>query len=461
MNEQQDRDKGILKDRLGDYRVDPPAHVWASISARLGRGSRRKMILISLSVAATIALAVLLGINFLQWDPFGPMETARTERGSGIEDGGSPGDRYTPTGTPASPEPASPEPADRPGAVAGPQEAAAHVEASVDLAEKAGIRPEDVGIRTEEAVALSDEAGARTDEPGAPSEHLARAEKSETDESIEGTILIAQEELQLDVPSGSEQENRDPRWIVGAALSPIYSYRDAEEQLLAVSSDYERGIISYAGGIHVSYRTGERLAIESGVLFNKMGIAISAPGVQVFKQSFDFAPLRDETGSSNILAVSNSMGNIVSQSGDIYVNSYKANQFYELNSSAVADEVYADQGIRQNFDYLELPFNVRYSVIKRDLEVQLVGGMSTNFLLNSNVTMPTTEGNLEIGYLTNLKTVNYSGNAGVGMIYHLQEHFSLRLEPRFRYFLNSINDQTLPVTRPFTFGIYTGLNYRF
>ncbi|MFO7934697.1 MAG: hypothetical protein R6U78_11515, partial [Bacteroidales bacterium] len=262
----------------------------------------------------------------------------------------------------------------------------------------------------------------------------------------------------------TDRENRGPRWTVGAALTPIYSFRDAEGQSMAGSGDYESGIISYAGGVHVGYHARSRLAVESGILFNKMGIAIGSQGILMYEQAFDFAPLREEASGSNILAVNNSVGNIVSPSGDIYVNSYKVQEFNEANAYNQTDQqpgVYLEQEIRQQLDYLELPFNVRYSVIDSDIEIQLVGGMSTNFLLNSSVIMETATGEREIGYLTNIKTINYSGNAGIGMVYHVQDRFSLRLEPRFRYYINSINDQTLPSTRPYTFGIYTGLNFRF
>jgi len=118
-------------------------------------------------------------------------------------------------------------------------------------------------------------------------------------------------------------------------------------------------------------------------------------------------------------------------------------------------------GIEQHLDYLELPFNLRYTVIDRTFELQLVGGVSTNFLVNNYVTMQTSNGQEEIGYLSNIRNVNYSGNAGVGMIYHVGKKLNLMLEPRFRYFLNSINDSSLPATRPYSIGLYTSLNFTF
>jgi predicted SPOUT superfamily RNA methylase MTH1 len=121
----------------------------------------------------------------------------------------------------------------------------------------------------------------------------------------------------------------------------------------------------------------------------------------------------------------------------------------------------AEHGIEQHLEYLEVPFNLRYTVVDRTFELQVVGGLSTNFLVHNTVTMETASGDTDIGYLTNIRSVNYSGNAGIGMIYHIHRRFSLLLEPRFRYFLNSVNDPSLPATRPYALGIYTGINYTF
>jgi hypothetical protein len=90
-----------------------------------------------------------------------------------------------------------------------------------------------------------------------------------------------------------------------------------------------------------------------------------------------------------------------------------------------------------------------------------VGGMSTNFLVGNSVTAEGPSGREEIGYLSNVNTVNYSGNAGLGMIYHVGKKLNLLFEPRFRYFLNSVNDASLPSTRPYSVAFYTGLSYTF
>jgi hypothetical protein len=146
------------------------------------------------------------------------------------------------------------------------------------------------------------------------------------------------------------------------------------------------------------------------------------------------------------------------------MNGYKINA---ENGPAAYDNVVpatveaSETGIQQHLDYLEVPFNLRYSVIDRTIELQLVGGFSTNFLVGNYVTTDGASGPEEIGYLSNINKFNYSGNAGFGMIYHFGGKLSLMVEPRFRYFLNSVNDSSLPATRPYSIGLYTGLNFTF
>ncbi len=271
-------------------------------------------------------------------------------------------------------------------------------------------------------------------------------------------ILIAQEIV---------PEERPGRWIVGAVMSPLFSYRDADASAIGTAESHESGMLAYSGGVQVGYRAASKLALETGLFFTKMGVRIGSSGIQLLRNAYeiDFSPA-EGIGSerSQVTAVSNSVGNIVATTGQVYVNSYllngkdPANSFADLVTGGVIN---AEEGISQHLEYLELPFNLRYTLVDRDLELQVVGGMSTNFLIRNYVTSGASGSTEQIGYLANIRNVNYSGNAGLGMIYHISSSFSFRVEPRFRYFLNSVNDESLPSTRPYTLGLYTGLNFVF
>lgn len=453
-----DKGNGFLKDKFGDFQADPPPEVWDAISSQLGGRRRRGMTIIILSAAASLALAVTLGIHYFGKDIPHEIELAEDQESS------------LPTGSPEE-ELAS----------------AKKDEVSSHTLQEAGLEQKVVEAMAEAMPAIRSNELSLAMSEDLPESDVESEEGLKTEEDIKvGEVLVAEEDLKAGENAGDENavnlildagevgdvevmsdvvtmKDKDPRWVLGAMLSPLYSFRDAEPEALAGTSGQESGMISYATGVQVGYRATRRLAFESGIIYNKMGLSIGAPGIQVFANDMDQVNGAPEMGTPTITAITNSVGNIVSHSGEIYVNNYKLNASSENGwvDQAIAEVNNADQGIRQHLDYLELPFNLRYTILEGSFKIQVVGGMSTNLLVNNYVTMETASGTTEIGYLTNLRSVNYSGNAGVGFVYHLLEQLSLNVEPRFRYYLNSVNDATLPSTRPFTFGIYTGLNYFF
>jgi hypothetical protein len=473
MNDRTENDKGFLKEKLGDYQVLPPEKVWESISAGLGGGrSRRNLVIFTLAAAASLALAVSLGIHFL--GPDLPQESSMA---------GTTGEEaVTPLTDPSELETGI-SPAGEESMAGEEQKTRETLEEKVreSMAQEAreGMEPEEAVIAlapqddmltegnevaevpADEAVTAlepEDEAVAALE----PEDEAVTALEPE-DEAV--AALEPEDELPVEeFPDFLEHRIKNVRWMVGAAVSPLYSFRDAEASVMAGAGVHESGMLSYSSGIHVNYRRGSRLAFETGIFFNRTGLNIDASGIESFNQQGDFLVFGAGSERAEIKAVTNSVGNIISNSGEIYVNGYKMNA--QSAPAATIEDAFNNlgspsSGIEQHLDYLELPFNLRYTVVDRTVELQLVGGMSTNFLVNNYVSMQTSIGEQEIGYLSNIRTVNYSGNAGLGMIYHFGKNLNLMIEPRFRYFLNSINDSSLPATRPYTFGLYTSFNFTF
>jgi hypothetical protein len=451
MNDQTDSSKGFLKDKLGDYQVNPPEKVWESISDQLGGGrSRRSMLILVFAAAASLALAVTLGVHY--FGPDLPQESGLAEKASQGEI----------------------SPAENSEDALSPLEQRVLETMETEVTERSD-KPEE----TEEvllSLARQNQPMVEEDEPlkaveDTLPEDIYDLEQIPEPEALEDpvavTALTLEENDQLPLEPISdfmENQKRKARWMVGAVVSPLYSFRDAEAHVMAGAGVHESGMLSYSSGIHVNYRRHSRLAFETGIFFNKTGLAIDATGIQSFNQQSDYLLFGAGSARADIKAVTNSVGNIISNSGEIYVNGYKLNA---ANTPEAAMDNALNKlespvaGIEQHLDYLELPFNLRYTVIDRTFELQLVGGLSTNFLVNNYVTMETSTGTEEIGYLSNIRNVNYSGNAGLGMIYHVGKKLNFMLEPRFRYFLNSINDSSLPATRPYSIGLYTSLNFTF
>ena len=78
MSDQTDMNRGLLKEKLGNYQVDPPEKVWNAISGQIGNDRKRRgMYILLLATAASIALAVTLGIHF--FGPDLPQQQSRME----------------------------------------------------------------------------------------------------------------------------------------------------------------------------------------------------------------------------------------------------------------------------------------------------------------------------------------------------------------------------------------------
>ena len=485
MNENGHNEFKSLRDKLNNFRVDPPGELWDHISAGIGnRGKRRKFIIL-LASAASLALAISLGLmlrdmqkvtppEFIENIPVvreqpSPEKTRLAESGEDSEVIPESRDNIQEKGYPEG---------DRTHQGKLERKVAEAIEAVAavkypDVETLAGITddgerkqveteikddPEMIQAETDfKDDREKDQTGSGITDDGQTDRTLADTKDDLEEEQIEavsGQTLIVN-----DKPFEAENRIRDPRWIVGGIISPLYSYRNTEGILAAGSAEQnvESAMIAYAGGIHVGFQPFSRLTIESGIIFNKMGLNIGeVSGSSLFGTEMDFSPIPAGTLNAHIVTVTNSIGNIVSYGGDIFLNNYKSDKLYGFDSFTVGRPTYGQvtyDGVRQNLQYLEIPFNMRYSVIDRSVELQLTGGISTNFLVNNFVTAQTANGTEEIGYVSNLNNVNYSGNAGIGMIYHFHANLSFSIEPRLRYYLNSINDLSLihisEPTRPY------------
>ena len=379
MNDQTDMNKGFFKDKLGSYQVDPPEKVWSEISAQIKGGrSRKGMYLILLASAASFALALTLGIHFLK--PELPKDEAyavelQAEKKAPAEqrDDSKLEQKVAETLLTMSDDESL-------FSMETKQQAPADPEAFV---EATGACPQTMQSRENSSLVLAADSG----KTGEALQSLAMQSILLVTDSVPDPVILLQEAELADLGADPDLmlpvvKNRDPRWMLGAVLSPLYSFRDAQASAIP-DSPVETGMLSYSTGVNVSYRRNSRFAIETGIYYNKTGIAIGAPGIQIFNQQSDIMKFGVGSERADIRTVSNSVGNIIAYSGDIYMNGYKINAENTTNTEDIPslnDLQTSDQGIQQHLDYLELPFNLRYSIVDRTIELQLVGGMSANFL---------------------------------------------------------------------------------
>jgi hypothetical protein len=284
-----------------------------------------------------------------------------------------------------------------------------------------------------------------------------------------GVMASPEEAVGIDVfeEFGEPGQAGANKWAVGGQVSPLYSYRNLENVSDASSSagtynNLEGGLLSYAGGVSVNFSPARRLSIQSGVYVSRMGITIdNAALAQNTAAGFnsDFPPV--------LLAVSNSTGQIEMRPGES--NSILARLLSKQDYYAVPNEIAGnrqDQDVRpgeliQHFEYLEVPLILRYRVVDRRVGLNLLGGLSSNFLVGNRVYFEEDGSREYIGRTNDIRTVNYGSIVGLGLQYSVSRNLSLNMEPTFRYYLNSIN--TLPGvgSHPYSLGFFTGIFYSF
>ena len=257
--------------------------------------------------------------------------------------------------------------------------------------------------------------------------------------------------------------NKGKRWSVAALASPTYNSR-----LSSVNDDLSRKLDasesqgnSYSGGLAVAFKINRRFSVQSGLFYSSMGKEVN--GISSFagferyvssKGSHNFEVL---TTNGSVLTNNSDVFLVSTTAGDRIITNY-SKDFFDPEKASLD---YLDNTLNQNFSYLELPISLRYKVIDKTLDFNLIGGISYNLLVKNSVYANVDGDKFPIGHTEGLNPVSISSSFGMGMEYNLSDRFSLNLEPTLRFYLNPINELTGTDLRPYSFGIFSGLSYKF
>jgi hypothetical protein len=270
-----------------------------------------------------------------------------------------------------------------------------------------------------------------------------------------------QEDLLMSVGINSNPDIKDGRWMIGARISPTYLSTNlkADNNYLSGQQSEESAILSYTGGLSVVYSVGNRLSLQTGVYYSSLGRQVA--DIQSYS---GYARYADSKGGK-IFGVATTTGTIASTNRDIYLVDQSGNRITSISSVNNFDPAKAGldafgSSLRQNFEYIEVPFMLSYKLIDRKIDFNIMGGMSYSLLLDNQVYAVSEGSVIPIGSMEDLASIMLSSSFGMSMNYSLNENFSLNLEPSIRYFLNS--DGSLSASNnPFAFGIFSGVYYKF
>lgn len=259
--------------------------------------------------------------------------------------------------------------------------------------------------------------------------------------SIANVEPNAMEELQNEKEKKSAQKQKINRWQVTPNLAPVYfgslqNGSPLDESLNNSEKNYNTNI-SY--GLSVNYALNKKVKVRTGV--NVFSVDYDTQGI-VFYQDMDAKMMR------NI--------NPTLQGSMIQIKPLN-NVSPELNR--VINERF-DGVLNQKMGFIEMPFELSYTIFSRKLGIEVLGGFSTLFLNQNEIFLRTDGLNTKIGTANNINDIHFSTNLGIGIQYKLFKNFDARLEPTFKYQLNTFTSGSNDF-RPYIFGVYSGVSYRF
>lgn len=254
----------------------------------------------------------------------------------------------------------------------------------------------------------------------------------------------------------------DKRWSISAMASPTYYSRagSGNEEYMQMAAT-ENAAASYTGGIGLSYRINKRLSIQTGLYYSSYGQEIT--GISSYA---GFRPYSASKGSREF-EVMTTNGPVQTSNTDAFLSAFDHpgrvltqynNDVFDPNKASLD---YVNNSLMQNFSYIQMPVVVRYKVLDRNIDFNLLGGVSYDFLVGNTAFAKSAGSKFPIGSTVGLNTLLFSSSLGMGMEYNFSEKVSLNLEPTFRYFVNPFNNSAGTRIHPYSFGIFSGFSYKF
>ncbi len=458
----------IIRGKLDGFSVSPPPVIWENVLGKLAaqRRKTRRMYIGWISTAAVVVLAFLAGWYFN--DNSAPQDNAKA-----ANEIIQPEENTAKTSIQSTeiasgnivelPENNSTEPVST--------EITGLVAPRPVSAKTKGYKTNATGENTisREIIVLSkiESSTVRIAQSQHPNSDLAFKTKStNTNYITEREKLLIAENIK-NIKSVSKPENN---WKMGMYVAPGYSsYSANHSESYAKDMNYSdnNGNSNVSGGISVQYKTSKRWIVESGVYYAKNGQE-SENSMRLFAQNMDElnAPVSGNNSyfsnavrlENNTLAM-NSTAGVIQFSGT--PNGAEISGEFEALKSDVGSLTVPNGSFSQVFQFMEIPLFVRYRVVDSKFGIELITGLNAGIVVGNDAYIDNQYGLQNIGETQDISTVNVSGTVGVGLNYALSKHFSVAVEPRFNYYLNSINTSSLVDFRPYRLGFYTGVSYEF
>lgn len=269
----------------------------------------------------------------------------------------------------------------------------------------------------------------------------------ETQEAEKKSIFEAIEEQD----ALAEEPEKGGKWLVGPSVAPVYfdSFGNGSPISPNFVNNTKSGALNMSYGLQVAYKVSKRISIRSGIHRVDYGYNTEEIG-------FTSSPAARPSSLIRTISYSENSRSLV-----VHSTASGAQEPQQPTAVDISAPSPARQGqMVQEFGYLEVPVEMQYTLIDKKWGLNLIGGMSSLFLMDNSVSLESSGTITEIGESNNMNSLNFSTNLGLGLFYRLNPRLELNLLPMFKYQLNTFS-QTEGSFRPYSVGVYSGLSFRF
>jgi hypothetical protein len=255
--------------------------------------------------------------------------------------------------------------------------------------------------------------------------------------------LLKEKELGKEKEQEKAVAENSTKWNIKPQMAPVFynsmsNGSPIDSQLANNNKTYDNNL-SY--GLGVNYAVNDKISIRSGI--NTVNLSYSTNGIQFYAALNEGTPNVTGRGRANIVVE---------------------------NQGASTTNGFADEGIEgqrfngsmvQEMGYIEVPLEMSYKILNKRFGIDVIGGVSTLFLNDNNVSVVSTQGlSSDMGEAQNLNNVHFSTNIGVGFRYRFWKAFEANFEPMFKYQVNTFSSDSGNF-KPYFIGLYSGISFSF
>jgi hypothetical protein len=417
----------LFRAALEEVTVTPPERVWERVDAHFTAKRRRSRRLFAYGGTAAAGVLLLLSFFFFQNTREGAPDTELAQQ---VEI--APGATMLVTVTP--PPAAPPVPARR-------QEGTrVEVVPPVTLAPA----PQPGESLPNQAVALAlDPMSARNVIPitsGSAYENAREYHQLIEREAPGAPRVLARNTRQEADKTTRRAQPASTRYTVSGYVAPGYASGEYSAEGTAFEESQMGGMYNLNGGVTFAVNAGKRLAVETGVGFSRIG------------QTADIKYHSSMSLSPTARSINTPWGSVSSPQALVVFN--------ESNEEILEDvRTYQSGTLEQRLDAIDIPLHLRYYINNTRLKFSVLGGFGAHILVDNRTYLQSSDSRENIGAPEDIRSLNFSTRIGLGVEYPITHAIHFKLEPIFRYYLQSISSDSH--FKPYSFNLSTGIGIRF